>query len=75
VNAPRFHHQWMPDVVLLEKSFSSDTVNALRHMEHSTESGGENSYWSDGECIMIDGVTGERLGASDIRNNGRAVGY
>ncbi len=75
VNAARFHHQWMPDVVLLEKSFSPDTVNALRHMGHSAESGGENSYWSDGECIMIDGATGERLGASDIRNNGRAVGY
>jgi gamma-glutamyltranspeptidase/glutathione hydrolase len=75
VNAARFHHQWMPDVVLLEKSFSPDTVNALRRMGHSAESGGENSYWSDGECIMIDGATGERLGASDIRNNGRAVGY
>jgi gamma-glutamyltranspeptidase/glutathione hydrolase len=75
VNAARFHHQWMPDVVLLEKSFSPDTVNALRHIGHSAESGGENSYWSDGECIMIDRATGERLGASDIRNNGKAVGY
>ena len=75
VNAPRFHHQWMLDQVLLEKAFSVDSVSALRRMGHSVEWGGENSYWSDGECIMIDGATGERLGASDMRNNGRAVGY
>jgi hypothetical protein len=32
-------------------------------------------YWSDAECIAIDLTTGERLGASDYRNNGKAVGY
>jgi gamma-glutamyltranspeptidase/glutathione hydrolase len=32
-------------------------------------------FWGDGECIMIDPRTGERLGASDGRNNGKAVGY
>ena len=32
-------------------------------------------YWSDGECIMIDPKSGERLGASDERNNGRAIGF
>ena len=32
-------------------------------------------FWGDGECIMIDPKTGGRLGASDGRNNGKAVGY
>jgi hypothetical protein len=32
-------------------------------------------YWSDGECVAVDLTTGERLGASDGRNNGRPVGY
>jgi hypothetical protein len=32
-------------------------------------------YWSDAECIAIDAKTGERLGASDYRNSGKAVGY
>ena len=27
VNAPRFHNQWLPDVVNVEKWFSPDTVN------------------------------------------------
>jgi hypothetical protein len=31
--------------------------------------------WSDGECVEVDPQTGERLGASDARNNGKAVGY
>jgi hypothetical protein len=31
--------------------------------------------WSDAECIEIDPETGERLGASDGRGNGKAVGY
>jgi len=32
-------------------------------------------YWSDAECIAVDTKNGERLGASDVRNNGKAVGY
>jgi gamma-glutamyltranspeptidase / glutathione hydrolase len=75
VNAPRFHHQWMPDIVRVETWFSPDAVNMMRQMGHNLESGGEDSYWSDGECIMVDEATGERLGASDMRNNGKAVGF
>jgi gamma-glutamyltranspeptidase/glutathione hydrolase len=80
VNAPRFHHQWMPDEVYVEQWFSLDTVKSLQKMGHTVKFGegsGEDwgAYWSDGECIAIDSKTGERLGASDVRNNGKAVGY
>ncbi|HKH98068.1 MAG TPA: gamma-glutamyltransferase [Candidatus Sulfotelmatobacter sp.] len=80
VNAPRFHNQWMPDVVNVEQWFSPDTVSALQKMGYNVEVGlhyGSDvaPYWSDAECIAIDGKTGERLGASDGRNNGKAVGY
>jgi gamma-glutamyltranspeptidase/glutathione hydrolase len=80
VNAPRFHHQWMPDVVNVEKWFSPDTLAALQQMGYSIEIGLHSSaevspYWSDAECIAIDAKTGERLGASDGRNGGKAVGY
>jgi gamma-glutamyltranspeptidase / glutathione hydrolase len=80
VDAPRFHNQWLPDATNVEQWFSPDTVRLLEKMGHKVESGegaaGDwEPYWSDGECVAIDPKTGERLGASDYRNNGKAVGY
>jgi gamma-glutamyltranspeptidase / glutathione hydrolase len=80
VNAPRFHNQWLPDVLNVEQWFSPDTVQRLQKMGYEVEIGlheGANvtPYWSDAECIAIDSKTGERLGASDYRHNGKAVGY
>ncbi|HET8666990.1 MAG TPA: gamma-glutamyltransferase family protein, partial [Terriglobales bacterium] len=72
VNAPRFHHQWLPDAIRIERGFSPDTIKLLEQMGHKIDRQG---YWSDGECIMIDPKTGERLGASDGRNNGKALGF
>lgn len=80
VNAPRFHHQWMPDVINVEQWFSPDTIGALKQMGYRVEVGLHHGsdfepYWGDAECIAVDEKTGERLGASDVRHNGRAVGY
>jgi gamma-glutamyltranspeptidase / glutathione hydrolase len=80
VDAPRFHQQWMPDVLRVEAWFSPDAVHALEKMGYEvvsglTEDGGWSPYWSDAECIAIDPQSGERLGASDGRNSGKAVGY
>jgi gamma-glutamyltranspeptidase / glutathione hydrolase len=73
VAAPRFHHQWLPDSITMEKvGFSPDTISALNQLGHKIDLQG---YWSDGECIAIDPKTGDRLGAPDPRNNGAASGY
>ncbi len=73
VNAPRFHHQWMPDRLVLERDrFSPDTIALLKSRGHEIAYG----LGGDGECIQIDLATGMRLGASDGRNDtGKAVGY
>jgi len=73
VNAPRFHNQWLPDRIEMEpRRFAPDTVQLLKAQGNQIE-------WlelGDNECIEIDLATGERLGASDARNEtGKAVGY
>jgi len=73
VNAPRFHHQWEPDVLYVEKTgISPDTLKLLQSRGHKIK---ENNYWSDGECIEVDPQTGELLGAPDGRDGGKAVGF
>ena len=72
VNASRFHHQWLPDELMLEDRFSPDTVRLLEAKGHKIK---RERFWGDAECIMVDLKTGERLGASDGRNNGKAVGF
>jgi len=72
VNAPRFHHQWLPDEIRLEDRVSPDTLRLLKGKGHKLQIG---HFWGDGECIAIDPKTGERLGASDGRNNGKAIGF
>jgi gamma-glutamyltranspeptidase/glutathione hydrolase len=74
VNAARFHEQWLPDQIMLENyGISPDTVSLLERMGHKIK--GTPRFWGDAECIAIDQKTGERLGASDGRNNGKAVGF
>jgi gamma-glutamyltranspeptidase/glutathione hydrolase len=80
INAPRFHNQWMPDVLSVEAWFAPDALHALEKMGYKIavglhEDGATSPYWSDAECIAIDPKTGERLGASDGRSNGKPVGY
>ena len=57
VDAPRFHNQWLPDVLSVEQWFSPDTVKALQQMGHKVKFGtGDGDdwhpYWSDAECVI-----------------------
>jgi gamma-glutamyltranspeptidase/glutathione hydrolase len=72
VNAPRFHNQWLPDSIMVEDRISPDTVHLLESKGQKIE---VRHFWGDAECIEIDPKTGGRLGASDGRNNGKALGY
>jgi gamma-glutamyltranspeptidase/glutathione hydrolase len=66
VNAPRIHHQWLPDRIRIEENGTSEaTLEALRGMGHTAEMGGQQGL---AHSIMIDSRTGDRLGAADPRN-------
>jgi gamma-glutamyltranspeptidase/glutathione hydrolase len=72
INAPRFHHQWLPDVILMEKDFSASLESALNAQGYQTRRRGHIGLVN---AIGVDPKTGERLGAADPRDNGAAVGY
>ncbi len=74
VNAGRLHHQWLPDVVRIERgTITDETAAALRAMGHELDIGGTQGRSDD---LAIDPLTGERLGAPDRRNpDAGAVGY
>lgn len=74
VDAPRFHHQYLPDKVFLEPGFTPVTVEGLRSLGYDIVQ--ENGHWSNGECIVIDPQTGDLLGGQDHRSHyGKAAGY
>jgi gamma-glutamyltranspeptidase / glutathione hydrolase len=74
IDAPRIHHQWMPDELVFEPyGLSGDTQNALTARGHKLA---KPRYLGDAEGIMIEEKTGIRLGATDPRrSDGLAVGY
>lgn len=74
VDAPRFHHQWLPDVVLFEpNSFSKETITALQQMGYTTNE--ERSP----VIGKVDGIlklpNGKLEGGADRRGDDTAIGY
>ena len=74
VNAPRIHHQWLPDRISVEADgLPAATVTALEAMGHTVRMGGQQGT---AHSIAIEPGTGMRLGAADPRSpDGGAVGY
>ena len=74
IDAPRFHHQWLPDKINWEPfEFTRDTTVALQKMGHIFNEKAD--YIGDAHAIAVDPQTGARLGASDPRRGGTAVGW
>jgi gamma-glutamyltranspeptidase/glutathione hydrolase len=74
VDAPRFHHQWLPDQVTVEPGYlTTATQSALEKMGYSFRTG---SPWGADATILVDGATGAAQGANDRRRPaGLAAGY
>lgn len=71
VDFPRFHHQWMPDLLYLEPSgASADTRRALEALGHELAFGR-----SLGHIEAIEVGPDVLTGAADSRSEGVAAGY
>ncbi|MFN0172335.1 MAG: gamma-glutamyltransferase [Bryobacteraceae bacterium] len=77
VDAPRIHHQWLPDVIKYEKyGLAADVVRALETKGHQFQPAKEAGSIGMVHAIQIEAETGIRLGASDSRSaDGKAAGY
>ncbi len=80
-DAPRFHHQYLPDRLDIEKKFSADTAAQLAAMGYTVNRlavADEHNpgIWGDSELIAIDPKTHDLLGGHDQRRDyGKAAGY
>ncbi len=73
IDAPRIHHQWLPDEVRLEPlAAPEDVVQALETRGHGVI---EKDVFGNAMAILVDPETGELLGAADPRGVGQATGY
>jgi gamma-glutamyltranspeptidase/glutathione hydrolase len=72
VDFPRFHHQWKPDKLSMDHTFSPDTVALLRAKGHDVDYAA-GTVGARVEAIVIDG--GWLQGGSDGRGTGKAAGY
>lgn len=66
VDAPRFHHQWLPDMAIFEQNAIPDsTLQRLRAMGHAVE---ERGHQGDAHTIVFDAKTRTAYGANDRRS-------
>jgi gamma-glutamyltranspeptidase / glutathione hydrolase len=85
VDAPRFHQQWLPDVIAHEPFLTSPDSAALLKAQgydltlralypNGPEVSGHT--WGDAESILVDTASGLRLGANDLRSaDSAALGW
>ncbi|MBX2933662.1 MAG: gamma-glutamyltransferase [Ferruginibacter sp.] len=76
VNKPKFHHQWLPDVLFIEKGFSPDVKKELQAMGYDIK---ERSAIGRTEVIQIkwDDTTKKKtiIAVGDHRGDDDARGY
>ena len=74
VRAPRMHHQWKPDRIMLEEAFEPEIEQGLQALGHTTMK--RFPTFGHADCIEVDPKTrGYRAVADVTRGGGEAVAY
>ncbi|HMK84727.1 MAG TPA: gamma-glutamyltransferase, partial [Steroidobacteraceae bacterium] len=74
VKDPRYHHQYLPDVVEYEKgAFTESEITRLEAMGYKLEQGSR--LWGNMQVITWDFASGEVAAASDPRGEGEGLVY
>ncbi|MGB7711054.1 MAG: gamma-glutamyltransferase [Microcoleus sp.] len=72
VSAPRIHHQWLPDRLMVERGgFEAATLSELRRRGHQIQEG---EGWGNANAIVLTS-DGWLEGAADRRGEGAARGF
>ena len=71
INKPKFHHQWLPDEVAVEKDFDANTKKMLQQMGYKVT---ERGSIGRTEAILIN-KTGKRETAADKRGDDSVAGH
>jgi gamma-glutamyltranspeptidase/glutathione hydrolase len=70
INKPKFHHQWLPDEVMIERDFNPETRKQLEAMGYKLT---ERGAWSATEAIRV--VNGKKETAADKRGDDSVAGF
>ncbi len=74
VNAPRFHHQWLPDVVLFEpNSFPKEIIEQLQNLGYETNEERAPVIGKVDGILVLE--NGKLEGGADRRGDDAATGY
>ncbi len=74
VNAPRFHHQWLPDVISMEpKGFNTLLINQLQEKGYQIKQ--ENSVILGKVDAILRLPNGKLEGGADFRGDDKAAGF
>ncbi len=73
INAPRIHHQWLPDEIRIEQGISLDTIRLLEDMGHKVV---QKPAMGGSQSILIDSKNNKLYGAADPRQStAMALGF
>jgi gamma-glutamyltranspeptidase/glutathione hydrolase len=70
VDSPKFHMQWLPDVIYVEKDFNKNTIDSLKKMGYEIK---QRESIGRTEVIKVEGK--KIIAVADFRGDDGAVGY